>query len=733
MNPPPFRAAANLSSDALVLLEAPPWQYDDTRPEGLTSKAKFRQWQLKETTNRIHFTLVEPVNPNLRIEEDNPPRRFFGWVADYDAHVEAEEFLRRVSKVDAEIRPVWFSRTFSGGIRAVWVFEEPVWADCPAVAEKFMRNFASRAKAQTLAPGLDPASYQPHMLWEHGTDWAPVPDSIPVPRAVTQSLYRDSVIQIKKIDAPYTDLPMDEIAAEVERRFPGRLYGNALEIGNRVPLFWLPITGDHKEKDRSAIVAEWGVYAFSSRASQGRMFWDELLGHEFVQKYKEKRLDQAMTGCYFDGKLYWRIDPKSGAWVSSTREDALLYLRVDRGLSNKLKGKETYSEADHALLCIQTMHRVDSTAPFLHTPEQFVEWNGELYLNTNRRRPMDPAPVGYGNPENFPWLATFFDNFFDQHEDDTFSPRDSFLAEIARSYRSLIDARPVQGHALIVCGAAGCGKSLLGTYILRHIFGSATDAGNFLAKGSAFNKALGESFIWFIDDNQSVGTMAAHKAFSEMLKKHVATPEVSVQPKHKDARDIPWFGRIYVSCNDDPDSVSIIPDLDINIADKLCLYRVNPDWRAEFQDTMDMQELLQHELPYFLRWLLDEFEVPSEILTPDRPRYGLQVYHHPGLVQAARESSAHFRMAQMLDIYRAQCRREDRTRYIEGTSSELLVQMMHPDSDVASLIRASSTSPIQFGRLLGALAKQEHGLPWLEKMPSKNNQSIWRIDTHETP
>jgi hypothetical protein len=223
--------------------------------------------------------------------------------------------------------------------------------------------------------------------------------------------------------------------------------------------------------------------------------------------------------------------------------------------------------------------------------------------------------------------------------------------------------------------------------------------------------------------------MTAHKAFSEMLKKHVATPEVSVQPKFHDSRVIPWFGRIMVSCNDDPDSVSIIPDLDINSADKICLYRVNAAWRAKFYENCEMEEVILRELPYFLRWLLDEFQPDPALVDRESPRYGLKVYHHPGLVQTARESSGHFRMAQILDIFRAQWVREGREgRYLEGTSTEILMELLKPDSDTAPLMRGMT--PNYFGRLLSSLAKQEAGVPWLVRA-SRNNQAIWRIDCRD--
>lgn len=715
-----WRAAPNLRTQSLFDLEDGPWKYDTTRPDDIDCKAKFRKWQNSEDTEHIHFTAVEPVDPGRRVSEDNPARRMFGWVADYDSLTSSEEFLRRVDKLDPTLRPVWFSRTFSGGIRAVWVFEEPVWADCSVVAEKFMRNFATRVKASTLAPALDPASFKIHMLWELGTDWQPVPQSLETPLTITQAIFRDAVAQTKKVDGTYTALPMDEIQAEIERKYPGRLYGAKMEIGERIPLFWLPIAGDHKEKDKSAMVAEWGVYAFSSRADQGRVFWDDLLGYEFIQKYKEKRLDSAINGCYFDGTGYWRLNHK-GEWYGYNREDTTLWLRAERGLSGTKKPKETASESEQALYSIQTMHRIDATAPFVYTDQQFVEWNGETYLNTNRRRPMFPAGEGYGNPDNFPWLAEFFENFFDCPETDPIPANEFYLAELQRAYRGFLDSVPTQGHVWIIAGPAGRGKSLLNTFILRRIFGSAADAGEFLVSGKGFNKALGESAIWFVDDNQSAGSFTSHKTFSETLKKHVASPEVSVQPKYKDARSLPWFGRIAVSCNDDPDSISIIPDLDINILDKLAIFKVNPDFEAKFLPNVEMEALLLHELPFFLRWLLDEFVPPEGVLNPTKPRYGIHPYHHPDIIKTARESSAHFRLVEVLEIFRRQRQREKLGAWT-GSSTALLAELISIDSDVRDLVRQEST--IGFGRKMNALANQ--GLPWLVR-DSSNNQSAWTI------
>lgn len=716
-----FRAARNLGVYDLAEMDAPPWELESTRPE-FKSKAKLRKWQLQEDTEHVFFTLVEAANPHLRVESDNPPSRIFGWVADYDADISPEEFVRRVDTLDVDERPTHFSMTFSKGIRAVWEFEEPVWVDCPEVAEKFMRGFATRVKAAKLAPGLDTASYDLNMLWELGTEWRDIPESMAIPKTITQQISREAITRTKRISSTYDELPMDEIQAEIEKQYPGRLFGATVEIGSRIPLFWLSVCGDGKEKDKSAIVAEWGCHAFSSRAEKGNVFWDEILGRDFISKYQEKKIGEAIDGCYFDGVGYWRLNYKDD-WVGIRREDTLLYLKVERGLAGTKKPKEPASEAEKVLYAIQTYNRIDAAAPFTHTKEKFVDWNGERYLNINQKHPMQPGPEGSGKPENFPWLFEFFKNFFHRHEDDVLPPREYFLAELKRAYESFLYSRPSSGHCIILVGPTGRGKSFLTTFVLREIFGSATDAGKFLIGGRDFTKELAESVVWYVDDNESASTMTQHKKFSEAVKKHVATPEVDCQPKFKDSRIIPWYGRLFMTCNEDPDSVSIIPDLDINIKDKIALFRINDSWKADFKDITEQAAMVRKELPFFLRWLVDEVTVHKDILTPDEPRYGLVPYKHPDLVETARESSSQYRLAEVLDLWRGQVALETKKDVWVGNSSALLMAMQGPDSEVLPLVR--SYSAIQFGKLMGSLHKQ--GVPWLTR-ETEANAAVWHIE-----
>lgn len=707
MNPFPGFYVKNQSEVALYRLSAAPWSLPPAALPKFRTKSEYRKWCLNENTDHVFFSFVEPVDPNFRVSNENPPLKVHGLAADWDSETSFEEFEKRVAKLDQDLRPQFVGRTFSGNLRAVWMFSEPVWADCEETSRIFVRDFFITVKARALAGGFDDASLSLHMVWELGSDWREIDSTYPVPKPVLDRLRVDSIRKVKKVSSSRTEIPLEAVQEEIEKQFPGRLFGAKVEVGTRIPLFWVPL-GDGKERDRSAMVAPWGVYSFSSRADKGRLFWDEVLGKTFVRKYEEARVSEGASDTYYDGHSYWW---KSGEkWVCRIREDAVLRLK-NLGFSATRKEGETASEADQVLYAIQQGASIDGAVPFTHTSDTFVEWNGRRFLNTNTRHPLNPAPEQTGNPENFPWLHEYFSNFLDRAEPDIFHPAEFLLTELQRAYTSLLANRPSSGHVLVFAGPPGRGKSLFTTVILRKIFGSAADAGSFLVEGKGFNKEMAQSFIWYIDDNKSAVTASQHKHFSETLKKHVATPEVTHQAKYHDGFPMPWYGRIVLTCNDDPESLGLIPDLDRTIKDKLSLFLIS-SWQAEFLPNEAMNEILERELPFFLRWLVSEYTPPDEILTPQEPRYGLLPYHHPELVHVAQESSSSNRLVEILEMWRHLIQdsgshnmvRQNGTLRWVGTATQML-SGLNDYEETRPLVR--SYTPIAFGRALNSLFKTE--------------------------
>ena len=44
--------------------------------------------------------------------------------------------------------------------------------------------------------------------------------------------------------------------------------------------------------------------------------------------------------------------------------------------------------------------------------------------------------------------------------------------------------------------------------------------------------------------------------------------------KFRDQQSVPWVGRVMVTCNDDVESIRILPDMEMNTLDKISLFKI---------------------------------------------------------------------------------------------------------------------------------------------------------------
>jgi len=90
--------------------------------------------------------------------------------------------------------------------------------------------------------------------------------------------------------------------------------------------------------------------------------------------------------------------------------------------------------------------------------------------------------------------------------------------------------------------------------------------------------------------------------------------------------------------------LSILPDLDDSILDKLMLFKLG-DWQPDFSMAEGVEARIERELPFFLRRLL-AYEVPAHI--QGDPRFGVKCFHHPELVREANNASANGQLVQLM-------------------------------------------------------------------------------------
>ena len=247
------------------------------------------------------------------------------------------------------------------------------------------------------------------------------------------------------------------------------------------------------------------------------------------------------------------------------------------------------------------------------------------------------------------------------------------------------------------------------------------EATDFLLGGSAFNKELFEYAVWTIDDDPVSGDPKAHLRFSNLVKKVAANHTFNYHAKFRDQLTVPWNGRIVVTCNDDPESIRILPDLDVSIKDKLILLKTSKNAIRDFP--RDVAQHIERELPFFARWLLD-FQIPSECLGDNR--FGVRSYIDPELEETARQSSVTNSFAEILDLWR-----ENHFAHIKDPKAvwvgnvPALHGLMDRDEMIKNLIREHT--PVTVGRRLCAMVNQNYG--WVRmKREGKTRKRVFVID-----
>jgi hypothetical protein len=201
-----------------------------------------------------------------------------------------------------------------------------------------------------------------------------------------------------------------------------------------------------------------------------------------------------------------------------------------------------------------------------------------------------------------------------------------------------------------MAGTVEAGKSLTQKLITAILGGRAAKAVLFLQGRTDFNSELfGAEHLMLEDENASTA-YAARTAFSSSIKSITSN---QLQPCHGKGRDIinlsPWW-RVTISLNDRPERMLVLPSLDDDIAGKIILLRATahkmpmaaetPEEKGKFWDQ------LTGELPAFLYWLVNEYEIPAEWRNT---RFGVKEWHHPTLLGELEELSPAIRLLELID------------------------------------------------------------------------------------
>jgi len=599
-------------------------------PPGLIDKETRRKWLASEKSDACIFSIWEGVNPEQRInaKAGNPVFRMHGLVTDYDAPSpgtipQIKANIEQILSATPALIPQWVVISPSGNMRLVWEFNEPFnVGDAPDIfLPHFIDEMRKLLKLDLLLAGLDEGALKKtSTYYDIGGTWDRFnPDALNLDEAKGAFVRAVKKGSRGKNSGGLPEIPFPEIKAQIDKAYPGKWPADVeFKDGCQGPAFWDP----DATNPRSTVFRAHGVYCFSA---EEKLFkpWKEILGADFTRKWEENKIGAATDGVYYQPKIgYYRKWP-DGHWRSQNKEDLSLHLMCNQQLNRTKASNMGPSEIEMALMYVQQTRIIDGAVPFIFDKREVVEMAGQKYLNTSRVRPMEPDK-SIPNPkfgDGFPWLAEFLWHMF--------APRKQLvylLAWLKTMYVGARQGNPRRGHAVFLVGGTNKGKTLLNAVIIPQIMGGGFDAGKYLLGREPFNKNMLEVGHWHIDDNMAAANKTEHTQFSEILKALIANPNIMYRPMYTDPIQIPFNGRIMISLNEDPNSLLMIPDLDMNNEDKVIVLRCSPDSPFRFPGQDQVKKILKAELKMLCHWL-EEWTPPTWLVNP-KYRLGMRNYIH---------------------------------------------------------------------------------------------------------
>jgi hypothetical protein len=432
-------------------------------------------------------------------------------------------------------------------------------------------------------------------------------------------------------------IPMEVIAAEVSTRWPNRWQGDFVlnALGVR---FW----DEQADCPTGCQVKEDGMLCFTGKVPF--VSWADLFGPAWVDQQRALNMGKAGSGLYYDGREYW--EQVGERWIPRSRTDAILLLK-DRGLSDKAPKGIIMSDAERVLRHVQgPAGWIDAAAPFVNHKPGIIEINGKRFLNISTFRPLAPAENITGDPlQDFPFIWRFLSGYFARPEGQ---PLDHFLGWLQRFYLSLLDYKPAMGQAQFHCGPPGNGKTLLCIRIVGGLCsGRMSTPIDYFYGDTTFNDEIFEAPLIAINDEDSPKTEGAKTKFATKIKAFTVNPTHTHHAKYGKRPMVEWIGRIFVTLNDDPYSVIVLPEVNANTFGKMSFFasqEFSGDWPVNTDAT------IANELPKFARWLLDFYKLPPAVRSGD-PRTGVKSYYDPVILDLSKQQVFAYNLVELLRIW----------------------------------------------------------------------------------
>jgi Family of unknown function (DUF5906) len=324
---------------------------------------------------------------------------------------------------------------------------------------------------------------------------------------------------------------------------------------------------------------------------------------------------------------------------------------------------------ERTLLEIQRNFHIGYAGKLAGYKAGLIEQNGEKILVTASPNYIEPVDG------QFPKIDQFLKGLLG----DQRIHFDCWMKLAVEAHRSGM-IRP--GQALVLAGPRDCGKSVLQNQIITALLGGRMAKPYLYMSGqTSFNSNLFEAEHLMIEDDIASTDIRARRTFGTYIKQYTANDEVQHHAKNKAAMTLRPFWRLSISCNEEPENLSILPPMDDSLFDKMIILKAErkpmPMPTETYGERVAFQEKIKSELPSYLNYLL-KLAVPSELRAS---RYGILAYQNPDIMKAMNDIAPECRLLELIDQH------FDGKKPWVGRAIALETELLSEDSNVREQTR----------------------------------------------
>ena len=437
-----------------------------------------------------------------------------------------------------------------------------------------------------------------------------------------------------------------------------------------------------------------------------------------IEQDCESRVHDAM-----EGKLFYDFNRSGAYWMPNqhhgwilVNEGQLKRALKAAGISPKMFKGQHISALDERLLDIQGNWDVHYSGPLAGRDAGLHQVGGKRVLVTESPKLIRPVPGDWSVLEKF-LRGLLVDGECDQLP--------YFYGWCKVVLVALLSGQRRPGQVFVLCGPAGCGKSLLQNLFTLLLGGRSAKPYQYMTGKTPFNGELFEAEHLMIEDEQSSTDIRARREFGTKIKELTVNDTQRCHPKGRPALTLDPFWRVSITINDEPENLLVLPPFDESLEDKLILLKAfkksMPMPTDRNEERLMFWKALTDGLPGFIDFL-KSWEIPDALRSE---RFGIQHFHHPDLIKALQTLAPEQKLLRILDCALFEVIPLVVPRDIWTGSAERLEQALtQQDAAFAYETRKLLTWPNAMGTYLGRLAKQA---PERVSYERTSRERLWKI------